>query len=341
MEEEQTKDEMYNEMMASISMSRMKELGLKPPEAIANLESLPPKLGEKLANMTDQALKHYNKTKINDRLQGTEKLINPPPKAKKPSVAGGKEGKRPTILRVPSSPGQELVEEIPGVKPLSLPGDENKNGKSGKNKNTNENGQKAMPPPAQEGGKDGETELSIGESGEEGPPEGQDKEEEPVDLPMKEQKLKKIKPKRPKQKKKKKKPESKAPEIPPQLKNPDLKIPQTPNGSPPPAPPTPNYYGTPGYKKHRVGDLRPFSITFDGKQITNIQPKDKLQAPKGMLQAPKNRLQVPNEVKDVKPKGMGENAIDANEGMFVLLVCSLLELCYPWKRFTFHSFKSI
>ena len=324
LEEEQTESEKYNEMLASISMSRMKELGLKPPEAIANLESLPPQLGEKLANMTDQALKHYNKTKINNKLQGTEKLIKPPPKAKKPSIAGGKEGKRPTTLRVPSSPGQELVEELPGVKPLSLPGTEDKSGKSEKSKNANQNGQKARPPPAQEGGKDGETELSIGESGEEGPAEGQDKEEEPVDLPMKEQKLRKIKPKRPKQKKKKKKPESKAPEIPSQLKNPDLKVPSMP---PAPPPPTPNYYGTPGYKKHKVGDLRPFSITFDGKQITNIQSKDKLQAPNGMLQAPKDtydKLQAPKVEKDIKPKGIGENAIEANDGMFVFLVYNLL-----------------
>ena len=298
-EEEQSEEDKYNEMMASISMSRMKELGLKPPEAIANLEALPPKLGEKLNNMTEQALKSVNKTKISDNLKGTEKLIEPPPKPKKPSMNGGKEEKNITTLRVPSSPGQELVEELPGVKPLDLPGKENEKEES--DKNMDKNGQKVKPPPAQESGQDGETGLSIGESGEEGPAEGQDKEEKPVDLPMKEQKLKKIKPKRPKKKKnkKKKKPESKAPEIPPQLKNPAPKLPQMPNGGPPP--PSPYYYGTPGYKKHKVGDLKPFSITFGGKQVTNVQAKD--------------NLKVPSDDEDSKSSQVGVNKADKDEGL--------------------------
>ena len=284
--------------MATISMSRMKELGLKPPEAIANLEILPAKLGEQLNNMTEEAMKHVNKTKISDKLKGTEKLIEPPPNPKKPAMTGGKDEKNLTILRVPSSPGQELVEELPGVKPLSLPGDEKES--------SEKNGEKAKPPPAQEGGTDGESGLSIGESGEEGPAEGQDTEDEPVDLPMKQQKLKKIKPKKPKKKKnnkkkKKKKPESKAPEIPPQLKNPDLKAPKMPNRPLPP--PSPYYYGIPGYKKHKVGGLKPFSITFDGKQVTNVQPKDS--------------LRKHSDDEDTKLNQNAENAVDKNEGLFI------------------------
>ena len=300
-EEEQTEEEKYNEMMASISMSRMKELGLKPPEAIANLETLPAKLGEQLNNMTEEAMKHVNKTKISEKLKGTEKLIEPPPKPKKPTMTGDKDEKNLTILRVPSSPGQELVEELPGVKPLKLPGDENEKQSSEKNKN--KNGEKAKPPPAQEEGTDGESGLSIGESGEEGPAEGQDTEEEPADLPMKQQRLKKIKPKKPKEKKKKKKkkPESKAPEIPPQLKNPDLKAPQLPKGPPPP--PSPYYYGIPGYKKHKVGDSKPFSITFGGKQVTNVQSKD--------------NLRKHHDDEDSKLKHGAESAVGKNEGLLI------------------------
>lgn len=275
-EEEQTEDEKYNEMLASISMSRMKELGLKPPEAIANLESLPPNLGQKLDNMTEQALGHVNKTKINEKLKGTEKLINPPPGAKRPKVNGKKDPNKITILRVPSSPGQELLEEVPGVKPLELPGEDDNGDKENKDTSKNKGGQKAKPPPAQEGGKDGETELSVGESGDEGPPEGQDKEEEPVDLPNKEQKLKKIKPKKPKSKKKKKA-DNKAPELPDQLKNPDLKIPQQPTekAPSPSSQPSSNYYGMPGYKKHEVGEKNGATgVTLGGKKVANVKSKE-------------------------------------------------------------------
>ena len=290
-------------MLASISMSRMKELGLKPPEAIANLEALPPNLGQKLNNMTEQAMGHVNKTSINDKLKGTEKIVKPPPGVKKPTMNGAEGAKNITILRVPSSPGQELIEEVPGVKPLKLPGEENENKKNEKKKKKKNGKQKAKPPPAQEGGKEGEAGLSVGESGDEGPPEGQDKEEKPVDLPMKQQKLKKIKPKNPKGKKKKKKPESKAPEIPPQLKNPDLKVPQMPN---PPPPPSPNYFGIPGYKKHKVGERRPFSITFAGKQVTNVQSKDNVKTADDDDEEEENAKQVV------------EQAAEKTEGLFVL-----------------------
>lgn len=266
-EEAQTDEEKYNEMLSSIAMSRMKELGLKPPEAIANLESLPPKLGEKLDNMTEQALKQENKTKIDEKLQGNEKLIPPPPGPKKPSTNGKEESNKITVLNVPSSPGQELVEEVPGVKPLELPEEEEdeKKKKKKKDKKKEKNGQKVEPPPAQEGGVEGDSGLSVGESGEEGPAEGQD-EEEQIDVPTKPQNTKKIKPKKPKTKKKK--PESKPPVLPPQLKDPDVKAPQLPNNAPPPSP---NFYGIPGFKKHEVKEKEPFAITFGGKKVTNIK----------------------------------------------------------------------
>eukprot|EP00795_Rhopilema_esculentum_P011952 gene11952-2527_t len=287
-EEEQTTEDVYNDMLASISMSRMKELGLKPPESIANLESLPPNLGEKLNNLTEQALKHINKKKINMNLKGTEKLIEPPPGLKKPRLKGKGGNAEPgkiTVLRVPSSPGQELVEEVPGVKPLQLPGEENDKSKENKNKenknsgnNDNSGGQKVKPPPAQEGGKSGEQELSVGESGEEGPPEGQEDEEEEEEEPLplsKNKNLKKITPKKLKSKKKAKKAKKEANMNPglPQIKKPDVKIPQQPVM---PSPASPNYYGIPGFKKHKLGGKkdRPFSITFAGKKITNVQTKN-------------------------------------------------------------------
>lgn len=278
-----TEEEKYNEMLASISMSRMKELGLKPPETIANLESLPPKLGEKLNNLTEQAMSHVNKTKIDNKLQGTEKIVEAPPGPKKPSSGKGAPQKI-TVLRVPSSPGQELVEEIPGVTPLDLPGEEtSKDKKKGGKKNKGKE-QKAKPPPAQEGGPD-DSELSVGESGDEGPAPGQEEGEDPIAPPTSRPKVKKLKPKKNKELKKKKKKltedkESKAPEVPSQLKNPDLKIPQQPYQRPlPPSTPSQNYLGVPGFKKHKLEDKkkRPFSITFAGKKLTNVDTKTKVE----------------------------------------------------------------
>ena len=281
-----TEEEKYNEMLTSISMSRMKELGLKPPEAIANLEALPPKLGEKLNNLTEQAMSHVNKTKIDNKLKGTEKIVEPPPGRKRPSSGNGAPQKI-TVLRVPSSPGQELVEEVPGVTPLDLPGKEtNKDKKKGGKKNK-EKEQKAKPPPAQEGGPD-DSELSVGESGDEGPAPGQEEGEDPVTPPTSRPKVKKLKPKKNKELKKKKKKkltedkENKAPEVPPQLKNPDLKMPQQPNQQPlPPSTPSQNYLGVPGFKKHKLEDKkkRPFSITFAGKKLTNVDTKTKVEEP--------------------------------------------------------------
>lgn len=285
-EEAMTDDEKFKETLASIAMSRMKELGLKPPEAVANLEFPPPDLGEQLHNLTEIALKNSNEKKIDKDMEKEQKPVPAPPGRQKPKMQTSKGGKPSpskhkglTIIQVPTSPGQELIDDIPGVPELNIPGEEEEEDKDAdKKKNKKKPGkqQKAKPPPAQEG-QPGDSELSIGESGDEGPVEGQVEDQETEELPKNQPKPKKIKPKKKKANgagtKEATKPDNNTPEYPPELKNPPL--PSKPSVPPKQPKPSQNFLGKISSKKHNVANKKtgPFSITFAGKQVMNVQQK--------------------------------------------------------------------
>eukprot|EP00794_Sanderia_malayensis_P005134 gene5134-5782_t len=268
-EEAGTPEEKLKEALASIAMSRMKELGLKPPEAVANLEVPPPDLGEQLHNLTEIALKNSNQKKIDkDMEKAGESVVSVPPGKQKPHMQTSKgqqlppsKGEGITVLKVPSSPGQELIDDIPGVPSLKLPNEE-------ENKEANEEDKQ-------------DENLSLGESGDEGgsqEDEDQGEDQEPIEQTQDNPKAKKMNPKQQhnaaaskQQRAQNNKNYNYNGNQQYQTQYQNSQLPQQQPASVPAKPGKKKFLGS--FKKHSVakkhGQQQPFSIKFAGKQVMN------------------------------------------------------------------------
>ena len=291
--------------------------------------------------------------KIDAELEKGQAMVPAPPGRKKPKMNPDGKKEPPsvkgadgvTILQVPTSAGQELIDDIPGVPGLKIPGetqngtdskvkDESKDESKGESESDDEEeeededkdkdgGQKAQPPPAQEG-QPGDSELSVGESGDEGPAPEQDDETEPEGKPIHPPQPKKIKPKKKKVKKpattntSPSSPGQKTPQFPPEVKNPPL--PKQPVLPPPK--PSQKFFGKYAAKKHQLekNKAQPFSITFAGKHVMNV---DKASANFNKVKpaAQLNSEKASEKVKEVAAK-------EEEEGMSFHLYAKMKNACW-------------